>query len=135
VLLGLGLLAVPLRKLTSAENLQTPARAPAVSSLARMPAVLRLRLLAAAERVVVKTAQGGILLDLPDLPAGESEHDAFISIEEGALELAVEADLGNGVADSALFLTVMPDGYESETRYMIGQGPTEEILFFRWHTQ
>ena len=135
VLAGLGLLAIPLRKLTSAEPPPAvPATPTAAAASAQLPAVLRLRLLAPAQRVVVKTADGNILLDLRDPAAGVSEHDAVIPIETGRLELGLQADFSNGGAETAVFLTVMPDGCEDQTRYVIGNGRLEAPLRYAWPT-
>lgn len=135
VLVGLGLLAIPLRNLTSEEPPQVPIRVPDDSTSTKIPAVLRLKLLVAAKRIVVKTAQGETLLDQQDMAAGEFEYDTLIPFADGELELAVEADLGAAGSDSALFLTVMPDGYGSATRYMIGHGRIEDFMNFTWQTQ
>jgi hypothetical protein len=132
VIAGLALLAVPLMKLTS----DTPPAAPpaaAVASLTEIPAVLRVRLLGAAERVTVKTAAGKVLLDETDLPAGESEHDAVIPFDGRNAELTLHADFSGSSTDTAVFLTVMPDGYEDQTRFAIGGGAVEESLHFEWH--
>jgi hypothetical protein len=132
VLAGLGLLSFPLRKLTSAEPVPAVRAAPAVTSTREIPAVLRLRLLAPASRVSVLDEQGKALLDLGETPAGESEHDVVIPFENNRLELTLQAEFG-GEAETALFLTVMPDGYEDQTRYTIGGGAFEETLHFEWH--
>ena len=134
VLAGLGLLAIPLRKLTSAAPSRVmPSAQPAVSST-QIPAVLRLRLLTPAQRVVVTSADGTVLLDLRDPMAGVSEHDAVIPFAAGRLELDLQADFPGGSAETAVFLTVMPDGYEDQTRYMIGTGRMAAPLRYAWHT-
>jgi len=135
VLAGLGLLAIPLRKLTSAEPPPAAPRAPAAAaSCGAIPAVLRLRLLAPAQRVAVTTADGKILLDMRNPVAGVSEHDAVIPFAAGRLELDLQADFPGGSAETAVFLTVMPDGYEDQTRYMIGTGRMAAPLRYAWHT-
>ena len=132
VLAGLGLLSIPLRKLTSAEPVPAIQAAPAVVAARELPAVLRLRLLAPASRVAVLDEQGKPLLALGETAAGESEHDVVVPFEGGRLELTVQAEFGGG-EETALFLTVMPDGYEDQTRYTIGTGALEETLHFEWH--
>lgn len=135
VLAGLCLLAIPLRQLTTARRpLALPAPAAAAAS-AGSHAVLRLRLLAPATRVVVTTAAGGVLLDRRDPAAGESEHDALIPLVGGGLDLRLRADFSAGGAETAAFLTVMPDGYDDQTRYGIGRGRIDEPLRYEWHPQ
>jgi len=134
VLAGLGLLAIPLRKLTSAAPLVMAPTAHTAARPGKIPAVLRLRLLAPAQRVTVKTADGKILLDMQDPPAGVSEHDAVIAVETGRLELGLQADFPAGGAETAVFLTVMPDGCEDQTRHVIGNGRMKAPLRYEWHT-
>lgn len=133
VLAGLCLLAIPLRKLTSAAPDPQARPAPAVVSTAEIPAVLRVKLLAPAKRLTLKNADGTILLDEPSPPAGESEHDVALRFNDGELDIALAADFGDQAAETAVFLTVMPDGYEEQTRYVTGSGLLEETLRFEWH--
>lgn len=129
VLTGLGFLSIPLRELTS-----RPAKPEVVvkaeDSSARVSAVLRLKLLAPAKQVTVEDAKGSILIELAGTPAGESEHEVRIVLENGHADLTLSADFGD--AESAAFLTVMPDGREDQTRYLIGSGETSETLTFAW---
>jgi len=134
VLAGLSLLAIPLRKLTSAEPPPAVRATQTGASPGAIPAVLRLRLLAPAIRLVVTTAAGGMLLDMRDLSAGESEHDAMIAFGDGGLDLTLQADFGGTDTETAVFLTVMPDGYVDQTRYVIGTGRMKEPLRYEWHT-
>lgn len=131
VLAGLCLLAIPLRKLTSA-----PPAQPAVlteNSAEEIPAVLRVKLLAPAKRLLVKTPDGAVLLDIPQPPAGESEHDAVLHLDDDGLDLVLSADFGDMPSETAVFLTVLPDGHEEQTRYATGSGLLEETLRYEWH--
>ena len=133
-LAALGLLAIPLRHLTSA----TPAQPIQVGSThptaaPTTPAVLRLKLLTPARSIRVHTENGVTLLDLTDSPAGESEHDASLPLHDGNLDLSLEVDFGDDPSDTAVFLTVMPDAYEEQTRYVIGRGKLDEPLRYDWH--
>ena len=135
VLAALSLLAIPLRQLTSARR---PLAAPAMAAAAApggIHSVLRLRLLAPATRVVVTTAAGTKLLDRCDLVAGESEHDAVLPLVAGGIDLALRADFSAGGTETAVFLTVMPDGYEDQTRFGIGRGRIDEPLRYEWPPQ
>ena len=134
VLAGLCLLAIPLHKLTSANPPPPPVVADATDDAAKTPGVLRLRLLASARRISVKTDRGTVLLDEADLGAGESEYDTALPLDGGRLELFLEADFGGLESDTAAFLTVMPDGHEEQTRYAIGSGSLIEVLSYQWHT-
>lgn len=131
VLAGLCLLAIPLRKLTSAPP--APISSSAQTSIAEIPSVLRIKLLAPANRLLVKTPDGAVLLDMQQPSAGESEHDAVLPLADGGLDLVLLADFGDSQAETAVFLTVMPDGIEGQTRYATGSGSLEETLRYEWH--
>ena len=133
VLAGLCLLAIPLRKLTSARPAPEVRAAPAIISATQIPAVLRIQLLAPAQQLTLKTADGNILLDLKNPDAGESDHDVLVRFMDDELDLALEAKFGDETAVTAVFLTLMPDGYEEQTRYATGSGLLEETLRFKWH--
>lgn len=132
VLAALGLLAIPLRRLTTPPPVPALPAARTAPAAGEIPAVLRLRLLAPAKRVVVQTAAGITLLDRRDLAAGESEHDAVIQLDDDGLDLTLRADFGGGI-ETAVFLTVMPDGYEDQTRYALGTGGINAALRYDWH--
>ena len=128
VLTGLGFLSIPLRELTS-----RPAKPEIVveeAAAENVSAVLRLKLLAPAKRVTVEDSKGAKLIDVSESPAGETEHEAQISLDRGHADLTLTVDFGD--AESAAFLTVMPDGREDQTRYLIGSGETSETLTFTW---
>lgn len=133
VLVALSLLAIPLRKLTSDTPVPAARTVPAVVSLTEIPAVLRLKLLTPASRITLKTADGKVLLAQEALAAGESEHDAVIPFGGQVAELTLTADFGDAGSESAVFLTVMPDGFEDQTRYAIGSGVIEETLRYDWN--
>lgn len=130
VLTGLGFLSIPLRHLTSAKPAVTQPAA-VVEAAKEIPAVLRLKLLAPAEHVIVETADSRKLLDLTNQAPGESEHDVAIPFQEGKAELSVRIDLGG--TETAAFFTLMPDGYEDQTRYITGNGEVAETLNYEWH--
>jgi hypothetical protein len=128
-------LAFPLHHLTQARSDQDANAAPATPAYPRatVPALVRLKLLAAARSVVIKDAEGKVLLTLEQPPAGESEHDVELPLSgEGRCEVTVAADFGPGDAETALFLTLMPDSMEPATRYLIGSGQVAENLRFQW---
>ena len=86
----------------------------------------------ATARLSSTTGDGATVLDLSDVPAGESEHDAALPIRNQTLDLLLVADLGPSPADTAVFLTVMPDAREGQTRYVIGGGLLTQPLRFNW---
>jgi hypothetical protein len=131
VLAGLCLIAIPLRKLTSAPP--APTSSSLETSAAEIPSVLRVKLLAPAKRLLVKTPDGTVLLDMPQPAAGESEHDAVLHFDDDGLDLVLSADFCDSQAETAAFLTVMPDGREEQTRYATGSGLLEETLSYNWH--
>jgi hypothetical protein len=135
VLAGIGVIAIPLHRLTSATKAQAPAatQAPVVTDDETLPAVLRLRLLDAAKRVVISDASGAVLWDLADAVPGETEHDVGIKLSGHELELGLRVEFADGENESAAFLTVMPDAHEEQTSYAIGRGQVEETLRYEWH--
>ncbi len=134
VIAGLCLLAIPLRKLTTAQAVPSVVAEVAVSS-AEIPAVLRIKLLAAAKNLRLQTPAGVVLLEQAFTDAGESEHDVSLPFPDGTIDLIVRADFGELASETAVFLTVMPDGHEEQTRYATGSGVLEETLSYSWsHT-
>lgn len=134
VLAALGLLAIPLRHLTGAAPARLHRVVPAQAATgAAIPAVLRVKLLAPARHVRIKSEAGTVVLDLANMAAGESEYDARLPLRDGTIDLWIEADFGDSPSDTALFLTIMPDAYDGQTRYVIGCGTLEESLHFDWH--
>ena len=134
VLVGLCLLAVPLHRLTSATPppLPLPPSVPAASAGSSITAVLRVKLLAPARDIRLETLDGIVLLEAESLPAGESEHDATVALDDGTLALALRAAFDDEVMETAVFLTVLPDGHEEQTRFATGAGVLEETLYFEW---
>jgi hypothetical protein len=98
-----------------------------------MPAVLKLRLLAPATMLTLKSTDGTVLWDAGKLDAGEFTHDVAIPFAGGDLEILLEADFGTA-PETAVFLTVMPDAFEEQTRFAIGGGEVSEWLEYEWHT-
>ena len=135
VLAALGALAIPLRQLTSAGPPPSSHVAAAQALVANndTPVLLRLKLLTPARSIRIKTEDGKTRLYLTNLVAGESEHDVTLPLADGRLDLMLEADLGDSPSDTAVFLTVMPDAREEQTRYLIGRGTLAESLRFDWH--
>jgi hypothetical protein len=130
ILAGLCLIAIPLRKLTSAPPVKPTASLE--STATEIPSVLRVKLIAPAKQLLIKNSDGKVLLDMPQPPAGETEHDALLPITGGGLDLVLSADFGGSPAETAVFLTVMPDGREEQTRYATGSGLLEETLRYEW---
>ncbi|MBN8460826.1 MAG: hypothetical protein J0M04_23600 [Verrucomicrobia bacterium] len=134
IVAALGALAIPLRHLTTSDgNAPAPASPAATpAQAADTPAILRLKLLSPAKSVRVLTSSGKVLLQLDQPPAGESEHETKLPLADGKTDLTLEADLGDTAADTALFLTVMPDALDPQTRYLIGTGQLTESFAFTW---
>jgi len=141
VALVLAALAIPLHRLTTGRVVMA-VPTPAASATTGDPhgaghvhefdGVLRVRLLAAAESLTVATTAGDVLWQTAALDPGEHETDVGILLVDDALELHIEAAFGEMAGDTALFLTVLPDGIEEKTHYAIGSGIIDEILFFEW---
>ena len=132
VLAALAVVSIPLRRLTSAPAASVSQAAEAGVEAGEIPAVLRVKLLTPAKRVTVESSDGDVLLELADCPAGESEHDTRVDLGDGDLELRLIADFGERDEETAVFLTVMPDGYEGKTGFATGAGSLDETLGFDW---
>jgi hypothetical protein len=137
VVLVLAALAVPLRRLTAGNH---PAPAPVAEAATEdhgaghvhdFNGVLRIRLLAPATSLKIIT-EGNVLWETGPLDAGEHELDTDIRLVDDAIELHIEAEFEDTENDTALFLTVLPDGIEEKTQYAIGAGRIDEILFYEW---
>lgn len=131
VLVGLALLAVPLRHITSAAPMAAPPAAEA-SSTSALPAWLTLKLLAPAKSVTVKTTDGQVIWKLGETPAGDLNTQATLALDHGGVDLTLDLDFGGAAAETAVFLTIAPDGLEEQTRHAIGSGRIEEPLRFTW---
>lgn len=132
VLAALALLAIPLHRLTSSTPATSrPAEPKPAPRPDHIPAVLVLKLLHAADSITVRTADGESLWQLAPAPAGESELDAQIPFPDRQTELTLEARFGT--AETAAFLTVMPDGHDEQTRFLIGSGTASELLTYSWN--
>ena len=131
VLAFIGVIALPMQRLTSASKAPASAQEPVLEDKT-LPAVLRLRLLAAAKHAVVSTTNGEALWKLADVPAGIAEHDVSFDLSGHELELVLRVEFADGANESAAFLTVMPDAHDEQTAYLIGSGRVEETLRFEW---
>lgn len=131
VLAGLALLAIPLRKLTSAPPVRMVEIPPAATTSS--PAWLTLKLLAPAKSIAVETATGTPLWKLAETPAGDLETRIPLPLQDGGLDLVLKADFSSHPAETAVFLTIAPDGLEEQSRHAIGRGRIEEPLTFSWH--
>jgi hypothetical protein len=132
VIAGLCLVSIPLRRLTSAPPVAAVMPAGPVVSGDGIPAVLRVKLLAPARSLRLETDDGRTLLDKKNLEAGESEHDAVLRFTDDECDISLVADFGDQESETAVFLTVMPDGREEQTRYATGDGVVEETLRYEW---
>lgn len=130
VVAGLALLAIPLRQLTSARPVERTAIPEASAPSQESPAVMRLKLLDPVARLRIETLDGKPLFESPTAAAGETEHDIRLPLLQGSADLRVSMEAGD--SETALFITLMPDGREDRTRFLTGSGPLEEVLHFEW---
>lgn len=128
----LAVIAVPLSRLTSGAAVVVPAGVPQSVPVeaGRVPAVVRVKLLDPADRLEIVSADGAGLLRLDAPAAGESEHDIVVPSDAGVIELQVRVACGSD--ETAVFVTLMPDGREEQTRYLTGAGDLEDTLRFEW---
>lgn len=74
--------------------------------------------------------EGGVLYRSERYEPGETEVDVEIPLEHDSVEIRVRADAG--AKETALFITLLPDGLEESTAYAIGSGSLDETLHFHW---
>lgn len=134
VLTGMALLALPLRQLTSTSPQagQPIALAPDTRNI--VPAWLTLKLLASAKSVSLKTPDGKSVWQLHETPAGDVETRLDLPLDSGGIDLTLSADFNDTTTETAMFLTIAPDGLEEQTRHAIGTGHLERSLGFSWST-
>lgn len=131
-------IAIPLRKLTSGRlmlavpTLALGRDANGHSHTHDFEGTLRVRLLNDAKSLHVRTTDGKLLWNATDLVAGEHEANVDLRLVDDTLELLVEAGFGELAGDTALFLTVLPDGVEEITHYAIGSDRIDEVLHYKW---
>jgi len=134
----MAVLALPLRHLTREPSGTTPqpnqipnATTPGQRSV---EAIIHLRLLAKASSLELRTTSGTLLWSDSNLHAGEHQKKIALPIEDHRLELIVSAEFATSQPETALFLTILPNGMEEQTRFAIGTGTVNELLDFHWPT-
>lgn len=131
VIAGLALLAIPMRQLTSAPPVPVPTAEPtAASNVVRT--WLKLKLLTPAKSMTLSNPAGDVIWKLAETPAGDVETDIELQLVEGTLDLTLHVEFGDQAGETAVFLTLLPDGLEEQTRHAIGSGSIEESLHFSW---
>lgn len=131
VLLICGSLVHPLWRLTHDDGQKPEVTAPVVHLDQKIGAVLRVRTLKKLSEIQVHDGRGALVWSARDLDAGENEYDIQIGMDK-VVDLKVRVVFSEGSEESAVFLTVLPDGYEDRTRYLIGSGEVEETLSYDW---
>ena len=131
VIIGMSLIAIPLRQLTSG-NSSPAAQAPVSETQALTPAWLSLRLLAPVKSATLETSNGDVIWKLDASPPGDVEIQKALPIAMHRLELILHVEWAEPSAESAAFLSIAPDGLEQATQYLIGRDTAREILTFTW---
>lgn len=131
VIAGLALLAIPMRQLTSAPPMSVPTAAPTQASDV-VRTWVKLKLLTPARSVTLSNPAGDVIWKLAETPAGDVETDTGIQLADGTLDLTLNVDFGDHAGETAVFLTLLPDGLEEQTRHAIGSGSFDESLHFSW---
>lgn len=131
VLLALALLAVPLHRLTArGEESGRETRTETAAAAETTRAVLRVRVLDALKDMEIRTTEDQLLYRQESMEPGETEVDVEILLEHNEAELRFQARAGD--KDTAVFITLLPDGHEERTAYAIGAGIWEDTLHFHW---
>ena len=132
----LGLLAIPLHRLTGSPPAALPVASDSISSVgtakAATPAVARVRLLREAVSVALFSDDDHLLWKAENVPAGETEAEIPLEILRHEAVLHVRAEFADDCAETAIFVTVLPDGLEERNAHAIGAATIEERLVFNW---
>ncbi len=131
VLVGLSLLAIPLHQLTSAQP-ELPPEIAKPSTSSTTPSWVTLKLLDPASTVQLRLPTGESLWTVEQISAGTHETQLELPITDGTLEVVLEIRLQNGTQETAAFITIAPDGLETQTGYAIGNGNLTELITFTW---
>ena len=130
----LGLLAIPLHRLTGSPRAVPPPPRPAIEgeNSPATPSLARIRLLREATMLELAADNTTLLWKSENVPAGETEVDIPLEIIDSEAVLHLRATFTGDGADTAVFVTVLPDGLEERTSHAIGAGTIEERLVFTW---
>lgn len=131
VILGMTAIAIPLRHLTSGAS-GPVAKAPGIGTQALTPAWISLRLLAPVKSASLQTSNGEVIWKIHAIPADEIEIRKALPLVKYRLELILNVEWVEPTAESAVFLSIEPDGLERSTQYLIGSGSARELLVFTW---
>lgn len=131
VLSALALLAVPLHQLTTsrAEH-QKGSTADRKQESKTTRAILRIRVLDAWQDWQITTNEGTIVHRAASIEPGETEVDVEVLLVNEELNLEWSGHTED--KETAVFLTLLPDGREERTAYAIGSGEWRETLNFCW---
>ncbi len=131
VLLGMLVLMIPLQRLTS----KTPAIQAPPTNVEIDDCVMAwasLRLLAPAQSVVLRQADGQTVWSTGPVAAGEHESRFSLPPLPGQAEFILEITFSDTTDETAAFLTLAPDGFEEASCHAIGRGHIRELLRFEW---
>lgn len=140
VCIALAALAIPLRSLTVNRAPSAPTR----SQMAIDPAIdqnsittrIHLKLLAPAASFELSDVGGHVLWQTNHLPAGDHSHTIMMPLPpDGYWECFVTADFLDLASETALFITLTPDGMDEQSRFAIGTNRIDEVLDFQWQNR
>lgn len=133
VAVALTLIAIPLRRVTSAAEDVAGVQLQ-VESAESGKVWVSLKLLAGAQRVVLRSLPPAseILWELEDVAAGEYEEEILIERVDGVIDVDVAVYGSRVVGETAVFLTVMPDALPDRAAYLVGDGDFGGVLSFEW---
>lgn len=131
VLVALAVVAVPLHRLTAhgSKAVGNPTVETTTESETTRT-VLRIRALDVLHNFEIRTTKDELVYRAETMEPGETEADVDILLEKESVELHLGARAGD--KDTAVFITLLPDGREERTAHAIGSGTIEETLRFAW---
>jgi hypothetical protein len=136
VLVVLGLLAIPLHRLTGSEPAAFASGAGGSTAgsmeASATPAIARIRLLRDARSIELRSDDDTLLWKAENVPAGETEAEVRLGMMEQEAVVRLRAEFADDGAETAVFVTLLPDGLEERSAHAIGRGSLSERLVFTW---
>lgn len=124
---------LPLRALTSHSGTASAAPADNTDSPAATQLVAaRLHLLADAEFIALRTPSGSEILAAAPFPAGRHDLSLPLAPPRDTGEIVIEASFPSLAGETAVFLTLSPDGLPDASAHTIGGATFTRLLEFDW---
>lgn len=131
VLFTLGVLAVPLKRLTSQDRPQPVKMARETTKTSLTATWVQVKWLAEVADLRLATLDGRVLWEIGESGAGQADFPAELPIVDGGLELRLSANFV-GDLESAVFISLAPDHLEERSAHLLGMNEVTGVVSFEW---